>query len=68
MVALAFFVMSLFAVQIRLREKSIGFLEITGPPGSGKSTLVEFLWKLLGRQNTKASIPTRPPRPSSRAA
>jgi hypothetical protein len=38
MVALAFFVMSLFAVQIRLREKSIGFLEITGPPGSGKST------------------------------
>jgi energy-coupling factor transporter ATP-binding protein EcfA2 len=48
MVGLAFFVMSL-AVQIRLREKSIGFLEITGPPGSGKSTLVEFLWKLLGR-------------------
>jgi predicted ATPase len=26
-------------------------LEITGPPGSGKSTLVEFLWKLLGAQH-----------------
>jgi energy-coupling factor transporter ATP-binding protein EcfA2 len=59
MVALAFFVMSLFAVQIRLREKSIGFLEITGPPGSGKSTLVEFLWKLLGRNSYEGFDPNK---------
>jgi excisionase family DNA binding protein len=59
MVALAFFVMSLFAVQIRLREKSIGFLEITGPPGSGKSTLVEFLWKLLGRSGYEGFDPNK---------
>jgi energy-coupling factor transporter ATP-binding protein EcfA2 len=59
MVALAFFVMSLFAVQIRLREKSIGFLEITGPPGSGKSTLVEFLWKLFGRSGYEGFDPNK---------
>src|SRR5690606_9615104 len=34
LVALAFFVMSLFAVQIREKHKSLGFLEITGDPGS----------------------------------
>lgn len=59
MVGLAFFVMSLFAVQIRQREKSIGFLEITGPPGSGKSTLVEFLWKLLGRSGYEGFDPNK---------
>jgi hypothetical protein len=61
LVALGFFVMSLFAVQIRERHKSIGFLEITGDPGAGKSTMVEFLWKTLGRPDTKATIPTRAP-------
>ena len=49
MIALAFFVMSIFAVQIREKHKSLGFLEITGQPGAGKSTLIEFLWKLFGR-------------------
>lgn len=48
-VALAFFLGSLFAEQIRDRQKSYPFLEIVGEPGSGKSTLIEFLWKLLGR-------------------
>lgn len=49
LVTLAFFVMSFFAVQIRERHKTLGFLELTGPPGSGKSTLIEFCWKLAGR-------------------
>lgn len=48
-VALAFFVMSLFAVQIREKHKSLGFLEVTGEAGAGKSTLIEFLWKTMGR-------------------
>lgn len=51
-VALAFFMLSLFAQQVRgapLWHGSIPFLEITGLPGSGKSTLVVFLNKLLGR-------------------
>lgn len=58
-IALAFFTMSLFAVQIRDRHKSLGFLEITGPPGSGKSTLVEFLWKLFGRVGYEGFDPNK---------
>lgn len=58
-VALAFFVMSLFAVQIREKHKSLGFLEITGDPGSGKSTLIEFMWKLLGRAGYEGFDPNK---------
>ncbi|WP_260925375.1 toprim domain-containing protein [Novosphingobium sp. 9] len=56
-VALAFFTMSLFAVQIRARDGSLGFLEVTGMPGSGKTTMMIFLWKLLGRFNHEGYDP-----------
>lgn len=59
LIVLSFWIMSLFAVQIRERHKSLGFLEITGPPGSGKSTLVEFLWKLLGRPGYEGFDPNK---------
>ncbi|XAI96232.1 hypothetical protein [Microcystis phage Mae-JY29] len=59
LIALSFFVMSMFAVQIRDKHKSLGFLEITGPPGSGKSTLVEFLWKLTGRAGYEGFDPNK---------
>lgn len=59
LIALAFFVMSLFAVQVRDKHKSLGFLEITGPPGSGKSTLIEFLWKLMGRAGYEGFDPNK---------
>ncbi|MXO73543.1 bifunctional DNA primase/helicase, partial [Altererythrobacter buctensis] len=59
LIALAFFSMSLFAVQIRERHKSLGFLEITGQPGSGKTTLVEFMWKLLGRTGYEGFDPNK---------
>jgi hypothetical protein len=49
LVALAFFTMTLFAVQIRAKHQSLGLLEICGEAGSGKTTLIVFLWKLLGR-------------------
>lgn len=59
LIVLGFWTMSIFAVQIRERHKSLGFLEITGPPGSGKSTLVEFLWKLLGRVGYEGFDPNK---------
>lgn len=59
LIALAFFTMSLFAVQIRERHKSLGFLEITGLAGSGKTTLIEFLWKLLGRSEYEGDDPNK---------
>lgn len=49
LIAFAFFCMSGFAVQIRERHKSLGFLEITGEAGSGKSTLIEAIWRSFGR-------------------
>lgn len=48
-IALAFWLGTLFAEQIRLKFESFPFIEIVGEPGSGKSTLLEFLWRLVGR-------------------
>jgi len=57
--ALAFFIMSLFAVQIRKAHESLGFLELTGEGGSGKTTLITFLWKLLGRSGYEGFDPNK---------
>lgn len=57
-VALAFWLGSLFAEQIRATDKSFPFLELIGEAGSGKSTLIEFLWKLLGRDH-EGTDPTK---------
>uniref|UniRef100_UPI0004E20A2F hypothetical protein n=1 Tax=Maridesulfovibrio frigidus TaxID=340956 RepID=UPI0004E20A2F len=48
---LAFWTGSLFAHQIRKEQKSFPFFELTGDPGAGKSTMLEFCWKLLGRED-----------------
>lgn len=58
-VALAFWLGSLFAEQIRndLGHKSFPFLEMTGQAGTGKSTLIEFLWTLLGRDDHEGFDP-----------
>ena len=48
-VALAFWLGTLFAEQVRAAQQSLFFLEIVGEPGAGKTTLITFLWKLLGR-------------------
>jgi hypothetical protein len=49
LMVLAFWFLSLFAEQIYARLKFFPFLEVTGEPGSGKSTVVELCWKLFGR-------------------
>ncbi len=58
-VALAYFTMSLFAVQIRELHQSLGFLEIFGEAGSGKTTLIAFMWKLLGRASYEGFDPNK---------
>lgn len=64
-VALAYWLGSLLAEQIRADMGSFPFLEIVGEAGAGKSTLIEFLWKLVGRRDyegfdpSKATMPAR---------
>lgn len=59
LVTLGFFTASFFAQQIRARHKTLGFLEVTGPPGSGKTTLIEFMWKLAGRSGYEGIDPNK---------
>lgn len=59
LVALAFWFGSLFAEQIRQHQKSYPFMEIIGEPGAGKSTLIEFLWKMCGRIDYEGFDPTK---------
>ena len=58
-VALAFWFGSLFAEQIRDAQKSFPFIEVIGEPGAGKTTLIEFLWKLLGRRDYEGFDPSK---------
>lgn len=57
LVVLAWWLGSLFAEQIRARQGSFPFLAVTGATASGKSTLLEFLWKLLGQGNYEGVDP-----------
>lgn len=59
LVAAAFWLGALFAEQIRGLHKSFPFLEIVGEPGAGKSTLIEFLWKLVGRRDYEGFDPSK---------
>ncbi|MDP3636981.1 MAG: toprim domain-containing protein [Azonexus sp.] len=58
-VALAYWLGALFAEQIRSEHASFPFIEIVGEPGSGKSTLIEFLWKLCGRTGYEGFDPQK---------
>lgn len=59
MVALTAFFGSLFAQQIKSMHKSFPFIELVGEPGTGKSTLLTFLWKLFGRSNYEGMDPIK---------
>jgi len=58
LIALAFWFGTLFVEQIRNRYKSFPFLEMVGQHGAGKTTLVKFLWKLLGRADYEGFNPS----------
>lgn len=58
-VVLAFWVGSLFAEQVRSHLQTYPFLEIFGEPGTGKSTLLEFMWRLFGRENYEGFDPSK---------
>lgn len=57
-IALAAFTLSLLAEQVRELNKSLTFLELVGDPGTGKTTLIEFIWRLLGRENFEGFDPS----------
>lgn len=57
--ALSFWVGTLFAEQIREKQKSFPFLEVVGEAASGKSTLIEFMWKLIGRFDYEGFDPSK---------
>lgn len=58
-VALAFWFASYFAEQVRERNKSFPIMEISGEYGTGKTTLIEFLWKLSGREDYEGIDPSK---------
>jgi hypothetical protein len=58
-VTLAWWLGSLFAEQIREEHKSYPFFELVGLAGAGKSTLIEFLWKLVGRADHEGADPNK---------
>lgn len=59
LIVLAYWYGSLFAEQIRRLQKSYPFLELCGEPGAGKSSLLEFLWKLVGRSHYEGFNPSK---------
>lgn len=58
-IALVGFMGSLFAQQIRAKQKSYPFMEIVGEPGTGKSTLLSFFWRLIGRDSYEGIDPNK---------
>ncbi|OYQ75956.1 hypothetical protein [Wohlfahrtiimonas chitiniclastica] len=58
LVALSYWMLSLFAEQIRYKYGMFPFLEVTGDAGAGKSLLIEFLWALVGRSSYEGINPT----------
>lgn len=50
LVALSWWFGCLFVEQVRQQHRSYPFFELVGEAASGKSSLVDFLWKLYGKE------------------
>lgn len=50
LVALAWWFGCLFVEQVRQQHRSYPFFELVGEAASGKSSLVDFMWKLYGKE------------------
>lgn len=50
---------SYFAEQIRAMHSSYPFIEVCGEPGAGKSSLLEFLWRLSGQEAYEGFDPNK---------
>ena len=59
LILLAWWTGTYFAEQIRAINSSYPFFEFVGQAGSGKSTLIEFLWKLSGREAYEGFDPNK---------
>ncbi|WBA86494.1 toprim domain-containing protein [Endozoicomonas sp. GU-1] len=49
LIVMAWWLCTLFAEHIREKYQDWPFLELTGEPGTGKTTLLKFLWRCVGR-------------------
>jgi hypothetical protein len=49
LIGMAWWVGSLISVQIRDKHSSYPYMQVIGEPASGKSAMVNFLWKLIGK-------------------
>ena len=58
-VTLAWWLGAKHAEQIRTEQQSFPFLHIVGAPGSGKTFMQSYLWKLLGEDSFSACDPER---------
>lgn len=58
-IVLAWWLGSYFAEQIRGIDRSYPFFELVGQAGAGKSRLLEFMWKLSGREDYEGFDPTK---------
>lgn len=56
--ALSWWTATLFVQQIGSEQASFPLLELTGVAGAGKSSLLRFLWRLLGRDNMEGIKPS----------
>lgn len=58
-IVMAWWLGTYFAEQIRALDRSYPFFELVGQAGAGKSRLLEFMWKLSGREDYEGFDPSK---------